>query len=940
MPPARNNLPLLPRASQLRKEQLLAIARELGIADGINPQTVVNIRNAIHTHLENNQDLLEQQRYVRLFPNIGIQNQRRGQGQQNHGQKNQGQGQEDQNQDQQEQDNEGQGQDNENQGQENEEQDQDRGQQEGDQQHGQEGPPFLPDPFEGASIRVEPVSPHNTAPKGRPAIVPGLEADTVPFHIPEEIRKKFKSGWNTHIPLMFLMDRHCMLGRTPMALTDGMSLDKSTGLIVHVEKMLPAEEEYKIDFDEWQQAWRRLLDLIETYIPDILPPWKHHYERILNALTHASQWDTWRRYDIELRRQSTHKGIDPQVFSHALIEMTHPSGMARGGASFAKADQATTTEIHARHPNSLMENHAFSSRAKVGSAGTAMETLIVSDGTESQDVTQAPDVDMESTHAPSAEENMLPNHAPLSDPFCPIVTPLNADAWEWELCALELYHLFPDIPSSLRDGFNMGVHSNLQATYTPPNHASATDNPSVIKAHINEELTAGRYTGPFSKSRLENIIGPFCSSLLGTIPKSDNPGNFPCDWGTFNQVYDIVRDAPPGLQAATMDVEAAFRCCPIRPSQQNHFIIYWNGSFYIDHNAPFGECSSGGVFGRLADAMTAIIRKSSRTECKKWVDDFLIFRIPVLSSSNPSHPQVYDFDIIDLMNLGCWLQWPWKPSKTCPFSHTFCYLGFDWDIINKTVSVPSEKAQCYITKIKQWTTQNNSLRKEAERIHGTLVHCSLALPDGRTHLAALSRFAASFQGKPPFSCQQPNKTVLEDMNWWLAELLKPSPGSPIIPPPPLSPIEFWVDASTSFGIGIVFKGGWDAWKLLPGWDKNPEHRIGWAEMVAIELGLRLAIHHGHHNIHFQIKSDNTGVIGAIAGGRSRNLTHNQILQRITTLLRTHSIWISSLYVSSESNLADKPSRGIPPPGFTHFRNTFKMPDMLNPYLEHCSELLT
>ena len=56
--------------------------------------------------------------------------------------------------------------------------------------------------------------------------------------------------------------------------------------------------------------------------------------------------------------------------------------------------------------------------------------------------------------------------------------------------------------------------------------------------------------------------------------------------------------------------------------------------------------------------------------------------------------------------------------------------------------------------------------------------------------------------------------------------------------PPASPVEFWVDASSSWGIGVVFNSEWDFWRLLPGWDKD--RHIGWAEMVAVELGLMFA----------------------------------------------------------------------------------------------------
>lgn len=90
--------------------------------------------------------------------------------------------------------------------------------------------------------------------------------------------------------------------------------------------------------------------------------------------------------------------------------------------------------------------------------------------------------------APSVKAQLtVANHAHLSDLLC-IITPLQADAWESTIQACNLYHIFADIPHSIRTGFDMGVHSTLYTSYTPPNHQSALNLPSIIQNHINSEL--------------------------------------------------------------------------------------------------------------------------------------------------------------------------------------------------------------------------------------------------------------------------------------------------------------------------------------------------------------------------------------------------------------------------------------------------------------------
>jgi hypothetical protein len=546
-----------------------------------------------------------------------------------------------------------------------------------------------------------------------------------------------------------------------------------------------------------------------------------------------------------------------------------------------------------------------------------------------------------------------------SDLLC-IITPFIPDQWEILLNEITPFNSFADVPISMRSGFDMGVYSPPLHTYTPPNHNSSVLYPDHVLSHISNELSLRRYSGPFSRSRLEFLIGPFRSSPLGTIPKTfgslerrivqdlsfprDDPNipsvnsqidieNFRCDWGTFNDVRSIVIDAPDGTEAATLDVDAAFRCCPILPSQQRNFIVRWNDSYFIDHNVPFGGTSSGGVFGRVADAKSAILKSKDLGPSKNWVDDFVFFRFPLFPGIDPP---LFSYALSDIYTLADHLGWPWKLSKTRPFASEFKYLGFTWDLVAKTVQIPEPKKIRYLAKLESWVVGLKFSRKETESVLGTLVHCSLAVPDGRSRLPSLSRFAASFNfSSSSFIRKTPNSSVMSDIAWWRTHLSASFCGSLLSKPPETSLIELWVDASTSWGIGIIFNGEWDAWKLRAGWDKDGRN-IGWAEIVAIELGLLFAVHRGFSDIHFLVRSDNQGVIHAIRGGKSRSPEQNLVLQRITLLLSHYKIWISSLYVPSVDNLADGPSRGSPPPERVRAVSPFILPHNLQPFLVRAS----
>ncbi|TFK19745.1 hypothetical protein FA15DRAFT_554840, partial [Coprinopsis marcescibilis] len=99
----------------------------------------------------------------------------------------------------------------------------------------------------------------------------------------------------------------------------------------------------------------------------------------------------------------------------------------------------------------------------------------------------------------------------------PIITPFIADAWAAAISSLEPcdQQRFDDIPSSITHGFDMGVHSTLDQCFVPNNHASSLQHPDAVLKHINKELSLRRYSGPFSFSRLQHLIGNFRTSPLG-----------------------------------------------------------------------------------------------------------------------------------------------------------------------------------------------------------------------------------------------------------------------------------------------------------------------------------------------------------------------------------------------------------------------------------------
>ena len=147
----------------------------------------------------------------------------------------------------------------------------------------------------------------------------GQQATSIGLLVPEHIRKKFKDRWTVHVPLTYLTDKHCALANSDHTFSnETLTLDESSGKLLTTLKSLSPRGELDLTFDEWQQAWLHLLDLIGTYIRDKYHVWKKHYLAILNNETRAARWDLWLAYDTEIRCRSTVQGIDPSIH-HILI---------------------------------------------------------------------------------------------------------------------------------------------------------------------------------------------------------------------------------------------------------------------------------------------------------------------------------------------------------------------------------------------------------------------------------------------------------------------------------------------------------------------------------------------------------------------------------------------------------------------------------------------
>ena len=381
---------------------------------------------------------------------------------------------------------------------------------------------------------------------------------------------------------------------------------------------------------------------------------------------------------------------------------------------------------------------------------------------------------------------------------------------------------------------------------------------------------------------------------------------------------------------------------PICPQDKSFLVVVHRDMFWLDHVAPFGLATTSGLQGKVADAIMDIWTELGICPSAKWVDDVVLFHSPSPVLSDDVSSLCYHYNQEWAKTLIAPLGVPWHPSKGQEFDFIFSYVGFLWDIPAQTVRLTDDKHRKIVAKLSTFLDDFECCQCPIKRVlslHGSLTHISFIFPHSRSYLSSLSSFIASFSHCPADRAQEhfPPRSFWHDLCWWLCTL-QLGPGlCSLTPKSPLSDLGIWVDASTDWGVSLVWQDiQVSAWCWMPGWQHAPGCDIGWGEAITIELAILCADVLGLRDAHLLIHSDNKGIIGAFRRGRSRNFMVNQCIQCTNIVSMSRNLSFSYEYVQSEVNLADPISHGVGILGSSPIPIGITLPDALSPFLTHVS----
>ena len=395
-------------------------------------------------------------------------------------------------------------------------------------------------------------------------------------------------------------------------------------------------------------------------------------------------------------------------------------------------------------------------------------------------------------------------------------------------------------------------------------------------------------------------------SRIFEVPKKSGGHRLILDLSELNQYIKKVHFKMEGLETiaslicpndflASLDCQDAFLTIAMHPEFYKYLCFDFEGVRYCFIALVFGLTCAPRIFSKLLKIPLSYIRIKGLKN-SSWLDDILL----VSSSSSLSLSHI-SFTRSLLESLGFIINDP--KSNLIP-SQSLLHVGFLWDSINYSVSVPQEKVKDLKNLCSSALSKPISLRFLA-KIIGTLDSFKFGCPIVPLHYRSLQKDLISHLSPDPnwdFLISLSSSARL-DLLWWL-ECDMTLRSSPLSPFSPTHQIE--TDASLK-GWGVFqhsnsfAQGRWSS--------SEANLHINYLELLAVFLGIR-SLFKGFSPISLLVLCDNIPTVRYInymGGTKSHFLC--QLALDLWDYCLSHNIWLKAVYFRGSDNVnADRLSR--------------------------------
>ena len=423
-------------------------------------------------------------------------------------------------------------------------------------------------------------------------------------------------------------------------------------------------------------------------------------------------------------------------------------------------------------------------------------------------------------------------------------TTLDPNWWEHYLQHYPDQLFVTQILRGIKEGFTIG-YTGPRTTFCPPIPQQDPHRQKLLKTDFEHEISVGRMIGPYDflpddvfpyyrvspsflvpKSdnkwrRIDNLSTPAGLSINDSISSKDTP----VDYVTVDEMMTLIADCTAGTLMTTRDVVDAYRNILINPSDWPLMCLVIQDELYCNVRLCMGGTSSCGIFGWLSDLTVWITTNTNWPSpptliVRSILDDFWILHLQQILTNTHKDAEIIkcaqlealEIDMI-FENLG----WPLKETKAQTAATSVLYIGIIWDSVEKSCTVPANKAHKYkeciraVLAVNKRTTNLKILRS----LVGKLVYVAKFLPQARCRLFYLFKILRAGEqrlkrreviaGRNVSPNEMPLKfsnLAIDDLEWWAKTLELIPSVFPII-----RPVEYTedyictTDAAPSEGIG-------------------------------------------------------------------------------------------------------------------------------------------
>lgn len=457
------------------------------------------------------------------------------------------------------------------------------------------------------------------------------------------------------------------------------------------------------------------------------------------------------------------------------------------------------------------------------------------------------------------------------------------------------------ILSIVRSGYCIQFHSPPEQFHSIISNPKCPNKRLALRQQIARNLQIGSIS-VVSPSNDQFLSRVFC------VKKSNGEDRMIIDLSHLNsfvnkvhfkmESLDVVKSLlRPNDYMVSIDLADAFLSIPLHESSKKYTTFEFENVRYWFNSIPFGLTSSPRIFSKVLRPVIIWLR-SRGLRITSYLDDiFICDQSPSLLSSS------VDLALDTLSDLG--FKPNLKKSKLSP-SRDLLHLGYLWDTISMTISLPPEK----INKTKVLANHLLSLEKVSLRdissFLGLVISHSNGLDNGSLHFRKIQlQFVAKFKSCSSWdSCYCLSPAARNELFWWSQDF----PCVPVSLSDSLPDLTMHCDASLSgwgctLSSGHVASGEWS--------NSEKSFHINYLELKAIFFGLK-CFSELIKNKYLQIFSDNTTSVSYI---NKRGGTHSSYLcsLAITIWEFSYSIGtkITASHIAGTSNsTADFYSRHI------------------------------